>query len=144
MKKYLFLASLALVLVSGFQNCAEYPADHADGNSEQEFFNYPYKSAPKFYASIQLYKPSEAIPDLTQFRFIGTVAYVADGTAPISYEVKIRNADGVIICPTQTGTLAAGVTSITFDCASAVPPDFLRAQLMVSANGESEIFQQAY
>ncbi|HRK07512.1 MAG TPA: hypothetical protein PLZ57_07055 [Pseudobdellovibrionaceae bacterium] len=113
---------LGATLLLTYQNCAPFKsiedphAKAAASAAEDQFFDYPYKSAPTYFVEAQLFKPqgmAEKFEELTIFVSIAP----ADGQAvALEYEVNLTDANGFPLCPTESGRLAAGTTSLRFNC----------------------------
>lgn len=146
-KTAFFIASVTLVTLT-FQNCGS--SSHAPGESTEsskisdtDFFAYPYSAKPDFYADVTLLKPATQLSNLSQFTFFGTVRYVSSSIST-KYTVKVTTPAGTLICPTHSGTLAAGETSIQFNCASAVLSNIAKVEMKVTANGKSYTVRRDY
>ena len=66
-----FLSAIILsALAFGFQNCGE--ASHVanpDPNEQAQFFAYSYSTNPNFLVSMNLFRPTGAIANLTSFKY---------------------------------------------------------------------------
>jgi hypothetical protein len=139
----------ALMTMTVFQNC-EAPKHGVDEGAstfdKQSFMAYPYSAAPEFYGDITLLKPASQSSNLAQFKFLGTVAYLANKNAAITYTVTVKSATGAAMCPTQTGTLAANsrVTLIEFDCVTTNQSKSALIEMTVASSGKSYKFTEAY
>lgn len=144
-KRTVPLAVLMMALVAIFQNCGDQPLNKTEDNSKSAaFFEYPYDVAPVFYADMQLFKAATAPAGLSEFTFVGTVAYQADASKPINYQVRVKRLDDSVLCPTQSGTVPVGSSLITFNCVSTGLESNAKLELTVTANGVTEVFKKTY
>lgn len=142
---YTFIIGLSLITALAFQNCGSSELQFEDLESTEiaNFLAYPYTSAPKFYSDIFLFRPASQ-NTLSQFKFLGTVTYPTLNTTTVQYEVKIQTPDGQTVCPTQTGNLLNGASSIEFDCVSLRSTESLDVKLTVSAGGFQQVTEKKY
>lgn len=116
--KKITIAALGIACLMSFQNCGSSKLQFEDLElaSTQKFFSYPYSEKTQFYQTMMLEVPTDATAPYTQLKFVGAAAYYANPSASISYVVRVQTMDGQSVCATQTGTLATGTSSFTFDC----------------------------
>lgn len=135
----------ATVLLTAFQNCGS-NSDTAAVDTEEmaSFFAYGYSEKPDFFTTINLLKPAGAVANLNSFKFFGTVAYPDNPLLAITYQVKVLTTSGAVMCPTQSGTLIAGLSYVEFDCVSAVTSARALVEFRVSANRKTQTFKQIY
>lgn len=139
-----FFVSIVVSTSIAFQNCGgSFPLTSSGLDSEEDFFGYPYKSAPDFYASMNLFRQEEAANNLSEFKFMAAAAPTW-GETSIQWEVKIQTEDGNTVCPTQSGTLSPGTSSIEFDCVSLLLAPKIIVQMTLSSSGRTQVFEQSY
>ena len=128
-----------------FQNCGRSDLQFEDLESIElaSFFSYPYSSAPQFYTDVFLFRPQSS-NSLNQFKFLGVVTYPAQNTTDVQYEVKVQDSSNQTLCPTQTGTLKNGISSIEFDCITSRPATEVNIHMTVSALGFQQVVDKKY
>lgn len=133
-------------IVMGFQNCGSNSLQYQDleAQATEDFFNYPYKSAPRFYAESLLYRQTSSVESFRQFKFFGAVAYLGDPSYTVQYSVRVESLTGEPMCPLYEGALEPGQTKIEFDCVSALDSDSARVLLSVAAGGEEYAVEKIY
>ncbi len=128
-----------------FQNCAMDPQHLSSSQlSQADFFDYRYTSAPNFFSDFTLLKLSDTNDDFSEFKFVAGVTHPGDLSTPIEYEVRILAPDGTAVCPSQTGALPAGKSSLVFNCVNVSRVTEVRVVLTVSANGKSDTLEKSY
>lgn len=152
MKQNLFkflIATGTLVMITSFQNCSA--PDHGgevllSGFDLKGFMEYPYTTKPEFFGDITLLKPTAQASNLASFKFLGNVTYLANRNAAISYTVTVKTLSGTVLCPTQTGSLAANskITLIEFDCVTTNQSRDAKVDLVVVAAGKTQTFSEVY
>lgn len=144
------LVLLAFVVGVAFQNCsAGFSFDQAVESSITKLdrdtsFDYPYSSKPDFYTHLALYRHASEIESLSEFTIIGAAAYIDDPTQTVSYTVTVKSEDGAVLCPTQSGSLIAGVSAIEFDCTAPVTDQNAKVLLSVAAAGKTATLERSY
>lgn len=116
------LLALGATLLLTYQNCAPFKSledphsKSAASAADDGFFDYPYKSAPTYFVEAQLFKPQATMEKFEELTIFVSIA-PADGQAvALEYEVNLTDANGFPLCPTESGRLAAGTTSLRFNC----------------------------
>ena len=118
-RRIAFLITLFALPLLLFQNCGQLNSGlEADLSSVgyTPFDEYPSTEKTDFYNSIVLYNEASQTQKLKEFRFVGSAAYIENADLPVDYEVRISTNDGMPMCPTKTGTLLPGASTIEFDC----------------------------
>lgn len=136
--KTLTILALAIITLT-FQNCGRL-SENASLISEPEYnpqasfetiFNYEYTSAPKVFAQVRFVSK----PTAKKFEDVAFIAVMgrADGANGIfDYEITLKNDKGFPICPTKSGRLTGGGTSISDGCVSQVNSESVTVDLKVT------------
>ncbi|MBX3016280.1 MAG: hypothetical protein KF767_00210 [Bdellovibrionaceae bacterium] len=138
LKNKLILVSLLLVSLV-FQNCGRLDESASlivddpriVRQTFEEIFNYSYTSAPKVFGQVQFVSK----PTTRKFEDVAFIAVMgrADGaTGVFDYEISIKNQSGFPVCPTVTGRLSGGSTSVTDGCVSQVNSSSVIVDLKVT------------
>jgi len=130
------------LLVVGFQNCNNLtsngfvPLDNRKVSSytdrhDASFFAYPYTVAPELYADLQ----SVRLPATGSFhnlRIVAAAALASGAHASIQYNVEVKNAAGIALCPQHSGTLQPSYSTISYNCVTAQEPTGARVRMLLS------------
>lgn len=142
------LAIVALSLV--FQNCSpsfdvkELESVHVQTLSEyRKLFNYPYDQAPTFYGEVQLVSNS-ASAKFNDITYIGIVGHNEGANKTYIYDLSVTNESNFPVCPTLSGQLMSGRTSVIGSCISNVSSNKVKITFKVTVDGETKVFEKSY
>lgn len=148
-----FLLALAAGPAVMFQNCArvgapgEVTSSSVDADSYlrsvQRGFHYPYTSKPAYYAQIQLAR-KDGTGDFSDVAVVASVGASDGESRTFSYQIDLENENGFPICPTATGTLSGGATTVEGGCTTAVSAESITATFTVTVNGATYTFTENY
>ena len=142
-RKYIWLMVAALLMI-GFQNCGEAGAprfEDVEVTEKASFFNYPYKSAPRFYAHLSLFKSTSGA---AKYSILAAASYPADTSLSIAYQVRFIDGDGADACSPNAGTLASGQSTIQVECQPVINPSSVRVEVTLTAGTSSEVLAKSY
>jgi len=135
MKKLILLIcllALSLVGCGRLESAGEVRLDSTFQRlSFEEIFNYYYDSAPEVYGQLQFVKKAAD----KNFQDVAVIAVMgkSDGSIGVmDYELKMINENGFPVCPSATGRLTAGATSVTESCVSQVISKTVTVSLKVT------------
>lgn len=145
--RYLIALSGILLLGLTFQNCSpSFKVEQAAKLNLNEFrklFNYPYEQAPLFYGEVQLVSNS-ASAKFNDVAYVGVVGQSEGLSKNYSYELKVMNENNFPVCPTLTGQLMSGQTSVAGNCISNVNSTQVKVTFTVTVDGATQVFEKTY
>lgn len=125
---------LLLAIPAAFQNCGNggflrmQDMTLNEVTSLDPFFEYPYKTKPDEFVSIQLVGDPQ-VSKFSSFTLFVSAVPAEGGSEAVSYELKVMDSLRASACPNRSGEFSSVARSIEFGCAPAVPPSNLIVEL---------------
>lgn len=144
----IFITLLGLMgLGVTFQNCAPALKVTEEAslsiNEYRKLFNYPYDKTPTFYGEVQLVS-NTASAKFNDIAYVGMVGHAEGASKNYTYELKVTNENDFPVCPTMTGQLMSGQTSVMGNCISNVTSTKVKIMFKVTVDGATQTFQKIY
>lgn len=118
-------AMITLATLLTFQNCgrmSETATLLTDPNrlsrlSFEDTFNYEYTSEPKVFGQVQ-FVSKDTSKDFTDVAYVAVMGRADGAVGVFDYEISLTNQDGFPVCPSKSGRLMGGATSVIDGCVS--------------------------
>lgn len=143
MGKRIFLILCLLSTQLLFQNCQSNHSGNYDLSVQGvDYFDYPYKSAPDYFLNLQLLRPASTSTIFSDLTFFASLTPADGSIQSIAWSASLDDGNGFPVCPSQSGALSAGKTSITFSCVAPAGTSKVRVTLKYTPAGKSEYNHQ--